>query len=159
MFFFSSRRRHTRCALVTGVQTCALPISPVPRLARKQPEQHAQDQEPGKEQDQAEVEFDLRAHAASSAANRARAATTSSSATPSASSPTTTSSSRTVPELARNPAPPGCLSRATSCPVSRADSWPAPCSSSAPSASTSLKWKRPSASRYCLNCEIGRATG
>src|SRR3546814_7966549 len=27
-FFFSSRRRHTRCALVTGVQTCALPILP-----------------------------------------------------------------------------------------------------------------------------------
>src|SRR3546814_8947160 len=26
-FFFSSRRRHTRCALGTGVQTCALPIS------------------------------------------------------------------------------------------------------------------------------------
>src|SRR3546814_4030417 len=26
VFFFSSRRRHTRCALVTGVQTCALPI-------------------------------------------------------------------------------------------------------------------------------------
>src|SRR3546814_3224668 len=25
--FFSSRRRHTSCALVTGVQTCALPIS------------------------------------------------------------------------------------------------------------------------------------
>src|SRR3546814_9240738 len=25
-FFVSSRRRHTRCALVTGVQTCALPI-------------------------------------------------------------------------------------------------------------------------------------
>src|SRR3546814_3400171 len=25
-FFFSSRRRHTRCALGTGVQTCALPI-------------------------------------------------------------------------------------------------------------------------------------
>src|SRR3546814_4500255 len=35
-FFFSSRRRHTRCALVTGVQTCALPISkPLPeRRAR-----------------------------------------------------------------------------------------------------------------------------
>src|SRR3546814_2724989 len=38
-FFFSSRRRHTRCALVTGVQTCALPIwhgvsrSPVARSA------------------------------------------------------------------------------------------------------------------------------
>src|SRR3546814_4062200 len=26
IFFVSSRRRHTRCALVTGVQTCALPI-------------------------------------------------------------------------------------------------------------------------------------
>src|SRR3546814_7556618 len=26
LFFFSSRRRHTSCALVTGVQTCALPI-------------------------------------------------------------------------------------------------------------------------------------
>src|SRR3546814_4555077 len=32
-FFFSSRRRHTRCALVTGVQTCALPIYvDLPRL-------------------------------------------------------------------------------------------------------------------------------
>src|SRR3546814_8654423 len=30
VFFFSSRRRHTRCALVTGVQTCALPISELP---------------------------------------------------------------------------------------------------------------------------------
>src|SRR3546814_1962725 len=28
MFFFASRRRHTICALVTGVQTCALPIWP-----------------------------------------------------------------------------------------------------------------------------------
>src|SRR3546814_6609054 len=27
VFFFSSRRRHTICSLVTGVQTCALPIS------------------------------------------------------------------------------------------------------------------------------------
>src|SRR3546814_13245887 len=33
-FFFSSRRRHTRCALVTGVQTCALPISRPPARAR-----------------------------------------------------------------------------------------------------------------------------
>src|SRR3546814_7971772 len=32
-FFFSSRRRHTRCALVTGVQTCALPISRAVRHA------------------------------------------------------------------------------------------------------------------------------
>src|SRR3546814_1403811 len=30
---FSSRRRHTRCALVTGVQTCALPISSVSFIA------------------------------------------------------------------------------------------------------------------------------
>src|SRR3546814_602456 len=30
MFFLSSRRRHTRCALVTGVQTCALPILVAP---------------------------------------------------------------------------------------------------------------------------------
>src|SRR3546814_9361384 len=32
-FFFSGRRRHTRGALVTGVQTCALPISQALRLA------------------------------------------------------------------------------------------------------------------------------
>src|SRR3546814_18080397 len=31
-FCFASRRRHTRCALVTGVQTCALPISPTVRI-------------------------------------------------------------------------------------------------------------------------------
>src|SRR3546814_935131 len=35
-FFFSSRRRHTRCALVTGVQTCALPIYPA-RITRRRP--------------------------------------------------------------------------------------------------------------------------
>src|SRR3546814_9300168 len=28
-FLFSSRRRHTRCALVTGVHTCALPLSAI----------------------------------------------------------------------------------------------------------------------------------
>src|SRR3546814_8292645 len=33
IFYFSSRRRHTRCALVTGVQTCALPI-PGPQSER-----------------------------------------------------------------------------------------------------------------------------
>src|SRR3546814_3386163 len=33
VFFLSSRRRHTRCALVTGVQTCALPIYPPVRDA------------------------------------------------------------------------------------------------------------------------------
>src|SRR3546814_7556411 len=36
-FFFSSRRRHTRCALVTGVQTCALPISQLARCCRPAP--------------------------------------------------------------------------------------------------------------------------
>src|SRR3546814_7746550 len=35
IFFFSSRRRHTRCALVTGVQTCALPILRVDRTCRQ----------------------------------------------------------------------------------------------------------------------------
>src|SRR3546814_2843129 len=35
VFFFSSRRRHTRCALVTGVQTCALPISSMPIMAAR----------------------------------------------------------------------------------------------------------------------------
>src|SRR3546814_10821301 len=40
VFFFSSRRRHTRCALVTGVQTCALPIlrcGPAPAAAEASP--------------------------------------------------------------------------------------------------------------------------
>src|SRR3546814_9562514 len=36
-FFFSSRRRHTRCALVTGVQTCALPICAPVQLYRGGP--------------------------------------------------------------------------------------------------------------------------
>src|SRR3546814_5279772 len=34
-FFFSSRRRHTMCALVTGVQTCALPILGMTKLRHK----------------------------------------------------------------------------------------------------------------------------
>src|SRR3546814_15210027 len=34
VFFFSSRRRHTICALVTGVQTCALPIYAVGAITR-----------------------------------------------------------------------------------------------------------------------------
>src|SRR3546814_1285916 len=34
-FFFSSRRRHTRCALVTGLQTCALPILSMREQARR----------------------------------------------------------------------------------------------------------------------------
>src|SRR3546814_7360746 len=43
VFFFSSRRRHTRCALVTGVHTCALPI--LPDLFRRGSQQAAQWQE------------------------------------------------------------------------------------------------------------------
>src|SRR3546814_6510032 len=42
LFFCSSRRRHTSCALVTGVQTCALPISAlrtIPGAADVQAEQ------------------------------------------------------------------------------------------------------------------------
>src|SRR3546814_1722094 len=39
-FFFSSRRRHTRCALVTGVQTCALPILRSFNLIRSGHEPH-----------------------------------------------------------------------------------------------------------------------
>src|SRR3546814_9238206 len=37
VFFFSSRRRHTRCALVTGVQTCALPISATRQVREASP--------------------------------------------------------------------------------------------------------------------------
>src|SRR3546814_9211040 len=43
-FFFSSRRRHTRCALVTGVQTCALPISAAGPLVCPKP---SPDSKPG----------------------------------------------------------------------------------------------------------------
>src|SRR3546814_8453564 len=44
-FFFSSRRRHTRCALVTGVQTCALPICsdpPIPKITHHGTHAHGQ---------------------------------------------------------------------------------------------------------------------
>src|SRR3546814_14450618 len=34
LFFFSSRGRHTRCALVTGVQTCARPISELDKMLK-----------------------------------------------------------------------------------------------------------------------------
>src|SRR3546814_3882729 len=47
-FFFSSRRRHTRCALVTGVQTCALPICQSD-FARMVEAECAQDGDPGKD--------------------------------------------------------------------------------------------------------------
>src|SRR3546814_950629 len=42
LFFFSSRRRHTRCALVTGVQTCALPILALAEQFRPQPPPRAE---------------------------------------------------------------------------------------------------------------------
>src|SRR3546814_12844521 len=41
IFFCSSRRRHTRCALVTGVQTCALPILIGAQLRRNRPDRVA----------------------------------------------------------------------------------------------------------------------
>src|SRR3546814_7014111 len=44
-FFFSSRRRHTRCALVTGVQTCALPIYHPPADRALQPPQREERRE------------------------------------------------------------------------------------------------------------------
>src|SRR3546814_2949393 len=52
VFFFSSRRRHTRCALVTGVQTCALPISHEQavyqaKLAQREAKRKATGKKPG----------------------------------------------------------------------------------------------------------------
>src|SRR3546814_2461949 len=44
-FFFSSRRRHTRCALVTGVQTCALPILSRQSLIAAGPQPHPFDRQ------------------------------------------------------------------------------------------------------------------
>src|SRR3546814_10212807 len=41
-FFFSSRRRHTRCALVTGVQTCAISVMPIHKEKRVLPYSPAQ---------------------------------------------------------------------------------------------------------------------
>src|SRR3546814_7862741 len=47
IFFFSSRRRHTRCALVTGVQTCALPIfNPIHEIEQVDPPHASQQQQP-----------------------------------------------------------------------------------------------------------------
>src|SRR3546814_9585470 len=40
VFFISCRRRHTRCALVTGIQTCALPISEVHHLLALRLDRH-----------------------------------------------------------------------------------------------------------------------
>src|SRR3546814_20849356 len=56
MFFFSSRRRHTRCALVTGVQTCALPIS---REAFAQRRRRRKDQHPRFERHDLDIVLDL----------------------------------------------------------------------------------------------------
>src|SRR3546814_4192815 len=46
-FFFSSRRRHTRCALVTGVQTCALPICTIKPHAKFEGEVYGLTKEEG----------------------------------------------------------------------------------------------------------------
>src|SRR3546814_10001514 len=47
VFFCSSRRRHTRCALVTGVQTCALPIFSGPRRFRRDASLPSETEAPG----------------------------------------------------------------------------------------------------------------
>src|SRR3546814_13029212 len=44
MVCFTSRRGHTRCALVTGVQTCALPISSIHRVHASPPGNHRSSQ-------------------------------------------------------------------------------------------------------------------
>src|SRR3546814_1927971 len=60
-FFFSSRRRHTRCALVTGVQTCALPIYTVADAARQDADDHwkqrpeQEEEERARKQDRHEI--------------------------------------------------------------------------------------------------------
>src|SRR3546814_1755986 len=48
VFFFSSRRRHTRCALVTGVQTCALPICACEKGCQENGSQEGCSEESGK---------------------------------------------------------------------------------------------------------------
>src|SRR3546814_5472559 len=47
-FFFSSRRRHTRCALVTGVQTCALPIWIGVRAFKRREDLASENRPPGR---------------------------------------------------------------------------------------------------------------
>src|SRR3546814_6363571 len=54
-FFFSSRRRHTRCALVTGVQTCALPICRQLERLLEPADQRHQDEEVHEVIDRAEL--------------------------------------------------------------------------------------------------------
>src|SRR3546814_11400016 len=57
LFFFSSRRRTTRCALVTGVQTCALPILDVQApVARRVEHRLRQDQAIGRDHRDIEIE-------------------------------------------------------------------------------------------------------
>src|SRR5690606_12710638 len=113
----------------------------VPRLPRIDPEQHGQDQEPRREQDQRQVGHGGQVHALASSAARiaSSACATSLPVTP---SPSTRSAS--------GPEKPPRLSAATRWPASFGESKPR-LSSNRRSPSTSLKWKRPSLSRYCLN--------
>src|SRR3546814_6185915 len=68
-FFFSSRRRHTRCALVTGVQTCALPISHVVLVGKDH--DGVRSDEAALLFELAEVERDVRLRGGQDAAGRA----------------------------------------------------------------------------------------
>src|SRR3546814_2126131 len=56
VFFFSSRRRHTRCALVTGVQTCALPILRAHRPSRRSPPPPCRSPTPGRQAESGRAE-------------------------------------------------------------------------------------------------------
>src|SRR5690606_5347676 len=123
----------------------------VARLSRVDPEQHRQDQEPGREQHQRQVRHGgelVHALASSAARNASSAAWTSAGSTPSP-------RNRSLPAAWK----PSRLSAASRWPASRGDSKPG-LSSSTRSPSTSLKWTRPSASRYCLNAgTVGRGRG
>src|SRR3546814_5056931 len=64
VFFVSSRRRHTSCALVTGVQTCALPISDIDSAAQAGFKMIVNNRPDGEEPDQpASAELGERAEA------------------------------------------------------------------------------------------------
>src|SRR3546814_10116799 len=74
LFFFSSRRRHTRCALVTGVQTCALPISAAAAKSTLAQKALAREQYLFRQKVSARVELEQAEAEAASAAAEARRA-------------------------------------------------------------------------------------
>src|SRR3546814_8318911 len=76
VFFVSSRRRHTRCALVTGVQTCALPISDdKPAYLRRVNQEHEDIYAAIQRQDAGAARTAMRMHLGNSRERLHRAAT------------------------------------------------------------------------------------